>query len=239
MSFLEVLKATLREITGPEFRSLLWRTLLLAFVLLMVIGGLVAWALLALVVDGAPFRTFVQSYPWVEPILYFFSGAGFLLLMLAIALPILRFVAGRFAGEIATIVERNQENHLPQKQGSQDPALGSFRFALRTWLLNIVLLPLAIIPVAGPAILFAANGYMVGREYHALASNRYRDPPETEARLKRRRFVVWGGGMVLVALSAIPLANLLVPAYGVALMLHLDQRYMGNDTSGKGQSREV
>lgn len=227
MSFLDVLKASLREILAPEFRALLLRTLLLAFALLLVIGGLLAWAFQAFVLNGAPVLALAEAYPWARGLILFLGGVGFLAVMFAITLPILRFVAGRFAGEIAEIVEKHQEATLPARANAEESPLDTARFAVRTWMFNLALLPIAIIPVIGPIILFGVNGYLVGREYYAMASNRYRDPPETEARRKRRRLVVWGGGVVIAVLSSIPLANLLAPSFGVALMLHLDRRYMG------------
>jgi CysZ protein len=232
MGLLEIVRASLREIAAPDFRALLWRTILLTFLLLLVIGGLLAWAVNAFVLDGAMVRALANDYPWAQGIIYFVAGAGFFFIMFVIALPILRFVAGRFAGQIAEIVEKNHETRLPPRLGAVEAPADTLRFTLRTWLLNIVLLPLALVPVVGFAILFAVNGYNLGREYYALASNRYRDPPQTEARRKRRRLLVWGGGMVIAALSSVPILNLLAPAYGVLLMLELDRRFMGEETSG-------
>jgi CysZ protein len=232
MGLLEIVRASLREMAAPEFRALLWRTILLTLLLLLVIGGLLAWAVNAFVLDGAMVRALAADYPWAQGIIYFLAGAGFFFVMFVIALPILRFVAGRFAGEIAGIVEKNHETRLPPRLGAVEAPGDTLRFTVRTWLLNIVLLPLALVPVVGFAVLFAVNGYNLGREYYALASNRYRDPPQTEARRKRRRLVVWGGGMVIAALSSVPILNLLAPAYGVLLMLELDRRFMGEEAPG-------
>jgi len=231
MMFLDVVMASAREIAAPEFRALLGRTLLLSFLLLLVIGGVLAWAISAYVLDGAPVRALAAAYPWAQGIIFFLAGAGFLIVLFAITLPILRFVAGRFAGEIAAIVEKTHAEQLPPRREAAESPVDTARFAVRTVLLNIALLPVAIIPIVGPAVMFGVNGYMLGREYYALASNRYRDPPETEARRKRRRLVVWAGGVVIAVLSSIPLVNLFAPAYGVSLMLHLDRRYMGGEAS--------
>jgi uncharacterized protein involved in cysteine biosynthesis len=148
MGLLEIVRASLREIAAPEFRSLLWRTILLTFLLLLVIGGLLAWAVNAFVLDGAMVRALASDYPWAQGIIYFLAGAGFFFIMFVIALPILRFVAGRFAGQIAEIVEKNHETRLPPRLGVVEAPADTLRFTLRTWLLNIVLLPLALVPVA-------------------------------------------------------------------------------------------
>lgn len=80
------------------------------------------------------------------------------------------------------------------------------------------------VPVIGIAAFFAANAYLLSREYFEMAAARFRPLPE--AAEMRRAFSVrtLGAGCLLAALMVVPILNLLTPLFGIALMVHLHKR---------------
>jgi uncharacterized protein involved in cysteine biosynthesis len=65
------------------------------------------------------------------------------------------------------------------------------------------------------------NGYLLGREYFELVATR-RLPGPTVAALRRRlRARLWLAGMVIAALLAVPVFNLVAPVVAIAFTVHL------------------
>lgn len=102
--------------------------------------------------------------------------------------------------------------------------LYALRFAGVTLLVNLAALVIFFIPVIGIAAFFAANAYLLSREYFEMAAARFRPLPE--AAEMRRAFSIrtLGAGCLLAGLMIVPILNLLTPLFGIALMVHLHKR---------------
>ena len=85
-------------------------------------------------------------------------------------------------------------------------------------------LVLLFIPGIGFAAWFAANAYLLGREYFELAAMRFRPAPE--ARAMRRYFAgpVFLAGLIVAGFVAVPVLNLATPLFAAALMARLHMR---------------
>jgi CysZ protein len=83
------------------------------------------------------------------------------------------------------------------------------------------------VPVIGIAAFFAANAYLLAREYFEMAAARFRPLPE--AAEMRRVFSgrTLAAGCLLAGLMVVPILNLLTPLFGIALMVHLHKRLSG------------
>lgn len=223
---LDTMKLAVAEILSPRFRSLLVKSLALSFVLLGVV-----WLALFLVYRFVlqPWlidRGWLVADSWFALIVTLLVGAAFFVLVAILTLPVLRFVAGNYMEEVASLIEKE---HYPERGPARavpisETAGDTARFAVRTTLTNLVLLPLAIVPVAGPIAVFLVNANMVGREYFHLTSIRRRERAETDRLIAQNRWTVWAAGGAIVAVSAIPLVNLFAPTFGTALMLHVEER---------------
>ena len=78
-------------------------------------------------------------------------------------------------------------------------------------MLNLLALPLYLVPMLNLPIWLALNGYLVAREYVELVALR-RLPPAQVASLRRdHRLAFWTAGMVIALLLAVPVLNLIAP----------------------------
>jgi CysZ protein len=137
--------------------------------------------------------------------------------------PVTAIVAGLFLDDIAEVVERT--GYPGDPPGRALPALQSLVLAIKFFgvviLGNILALLLLLVPGINIAAFFIVNGYLLGREFFEFAAMRFR--PEAEAKALRRKHAgtVFLAGLVIAALLAVPLLNLLTPLFAAALMVHL------------------
>ena len=92
--------------------------------------------------------------------------------------------------------------------------------------LNLVVLLFLIPPFTPlfPFVFYAANGYLLGREYFELVASRRLEPADVRAFRQSHRTRLFLAGLVIAFLLTIPVVNLLVPVIGVAAFTHLFHR---------------
>jgi CysZ protein len=233
--------AALRQVLSQPLRRILWKSLALTA------------ALLALVWLGlsALFRHFLAGhplsvdYPILDGFAFFLAGAG-LFVALAYILPaVSALVAGYFADEAAEIIERTD---FPGDAPGRALPLGQallygLRFAGLSLLVNLVALVLFFIPGVNLVAFFAANAYLLGREYFELAAGRFRPMAEAAAMRRHYRATVLAAGCALAALMLVPIVNLVTPLFGIALMVHvhkaLTRRALVDGGSGRDPRADV
>jgi CysZ protein len=68
------------------------------------------------------------------------------------------------------------------------------------------------------------NGYLLGREFFNAAARRYLSREAAAAARRANSGKVFLGGLLIAALGAIPLVNLLMPLFATSFMVHLYRR---------------
>ncbi len=216
---LRALLAAWRQVFSPPFRKILWKSIALTIALL----GLVWFALTRLFAYYLKDNPLSANYPILDGFAFFLAGAG-LFIALAYVLPaVSALVAGFFSDDAAEIVERTD---FPRDAPGRALPLGrallyGLRFAGLSLIVNLAALTLFFIPMVNLAAFFAANAYLLGREYFELAAGRFRPMDEAAAMRSAFRPTVLLAGAMLAGLVLIPVLNLLTPLVGVALMVHL------------------
>src|SRR5262245_23987459 len=203
-----------RQILTPPFRAVLWKTLALTLALLAVI-----WAFLhKLIVAGVGL-----THPWAAAPLSLLSGVGLFLGLAFLITPVSFLVAGYFFDELALLAERESApDEAPGKPLSLSQSLLlSVKFSAVTLAVNLAALLLLLVPGINAVAFFAANAYLSGRGYFELAAARYLSFPEVRRLRKSNSLRVFAAGLVIAALLAIPLANLLTPLFGTAFMVRI------------------
>jgi CysZ protein len=209
--------AALRQIFTPSFRTALIKTLGLTLLLL---------ALIWLGLDRLVLHFINVQTAWVATFLSLVTGVGLFIGLAFLLAPTSSLVAGLFLDELAEIVER--EIYPPNRIGRALPAgyavWLAVRFALVSALVNLIALMLLLVPGINAIAFLAANAYLLSREFFELAALRYR--PLEEVRFLRRRYQVrlFLAGLLIAALLAIPLLNLLTPLFGTAFMVRVHKR---------------
>lgn len=203
----------LGDLTSPEFRSILWKSIGLAFLLFIgLFTGVQAlfW-----------FLTLVP-WPWAETALAVGSGLALLVLFFFLMAPVTAIFAGLFLDRIASLVERR---HYPRETpGTALPTaralLVSLQFAGLVLLVNLFALPL-IFTGFGAIVLITLNAYLLSREYFEFAAMRFMHPDAAKQLRKENAGAVFSAGFLPAVLSLVPIVNLTVPLFATSYFVHL------------------
>jgi CysZ protein len=208
------------QIFTPPFRKVLWKTIGLTLLLLgLVFAGL-----------DAGFEKLLSGlvifpYPWLGTAASILGGAGLVIGLAFLITPVSFVVAGFFFDELAEVVERG----LPSPHGvGRALPLGealwiSLRFAAVSVVVNLVAFLLWFVPGVNAIAFFAANAYLFGRGYFELAALRYLPYPEVWRLRRVHGMRLFGAGLIMAALLAVPFVNLLTPLFGTALIVRVTQ----------------
>ena len=141
--------------------------------------------------------------------------------------PIATIVIGLFLEEVADAVE---DVHYPDAKVTNPIGwwLGlteGAQFLLILIGVNIIALIFYLIfaPLA-PVIFIVVNGILLGREYAQLVAMRHVGRKGAKAFRAKNRLTIWVAGMLMAVPLMVPIANLLVPVFGVATYTHLYHR---------------
>jgi len=209
---LAVLRAV-ADVIDPAVLRILLRVVLLAAAGFAALLALVVWLL------GS---TAVTETAWLEWTADIAGGAVALVATWFLFPAVLAGIAGLFLEEVADAVERRRYPDLPPAPGARVGA--SIASALRlfavTAALNLLALPAYFVPGLNLVVFWLLNGYLLGREYAEAVALR-RVPPDRAGHLRRtHRLRLFAAGATIAFLLTLPLANLLAPVIGTALMVH-------------------
>lgn len=218
-------RAAAGQIFDPRFRGVFYKTI-----------GLTVLALLAM--WFAITQTFAWlALPWLEAMtppmpdwtgwigLFAAIGAGIgLALVLALLIaPVTAVVAGFFLDDVADLVETT--DYPADPPGRPLPMLASIVTSLKflgiVILGNLFALLLLLVPGVNIAAFFVVNGYLIGREFFEFAAMRFRSEAQAKALRRTHGGTVFAAGLVIAALMAVPILNLLSPLFACAMMVHL------------------
>jgi uncharacterized protein involved in cysteine biosynthesis len=97
----------------------------------------------------------------------------------------------------------------------------ALKFTAVTVLVNLIVLPLYLIPGLNVIIFYGMNGYLLSREYFELVALRRLTPAKARPLRRSNALRLFIAGLLITALLTIPLVNLLAPLIAAAFMVHL------------------
>ena len=172
----------LSQILSPPMRSILWRSIGLALVLITVLAiglqRLLSWFATSgeVWLDGMlgpGFDTSINVLAWIVSII---AGLGVVLGAVFLMPVITSLVASVFVDEVADHVEL--EHYPAERPGTALPfglaMTEGVKTALLTLLVYLIALPFVLIAGAGFIVFFVATAWLLGREYFELAAMRFR-----------------------------------------------------------------
>jgi CysZ protein len=167
----------------------------------------------------------------VTTALVWMTGAGLFVGALFLIAPVTAIFAGLFLDDIAAAVEGT---HYPDDPPGQPMAILpsivlSLKFLVVVAAANLVALLLVLLPGINFAVFFLVNGYLLGREYFTFAAMRLRSEAEANRLRRRNGTPIFLAGLIIAGFMAIPLLNLLTPAFAAAVMVHLHKRIAAAD----------
>jgi CysZ protein len=225
----------LSQLISPPMRSILWRSIGLALVLITVLAiglqRLLSWFatygevwLEGLL--GPSWHSSLEVLAWIVSIT---AGLGVVFGGVFLMPAITSLVASLFVDDVADIVER--EHYPAERPGAALPFSQAIYEGVKTALLTIVVylvaLPLVLFAGAGFLIFFVAAAWLLGREYFELAAMRFRSPEEARAMRRDNAATIFTAGLFIAAFVSIPIVNLATPIFGMAFMVHMHKRLSG------------
>lgn len=233
---LDAAAKALSQMLSPPMRSILWRSIGLALVLIIVLAiglqRLLSWFATygerwAEALLGPSFHTPLDILAWILSIAAGFGVVfGGIMLMPAIT----SLVASIFVDDVAEHVERAY--YPGERPGQALPfalaMMEGIKTALLTLLVYLLALPFVFVAGAGFLAFFIATAWLLGREYFELAAMRYRSPAEAKAMRREFAGTIFTAGLIIAAFVSIPVLNLATPIFGMALMVHMHKRLSGS-----------
>ena len=207
----------LGEIFSPPLRRVLWRTLLLAIILLAAMAAGAQWG-----IEAIP----EFDIAWLDTGIEWLAQLGLVLVLILLLMPVTSLFAGLFLEEVAAAVE--EKDYPADPPGTDQPFWRGLWIAIKFTtvliVLNILALPLYFVPIVNIFVFWVLNGYLLGREYFELVAMRHNEPDAAQALRRKHRFGVMTGGALIAAFASIPVVNLLAPFFATAFMVHIHKR---------------
>jgi CysZ protein len=208
----------LDQLLEPRIVRLIGYAMLLSLLVFAVLWGGIAWLLT---------HTEVTSFWLLEKILDALGSIATVVSTFFLFPIVVSTMVGFYLEAVARAVEAR---HYPDVTPA--PGIGvvagvyaSLRFLLKAGLVNLVLLLVLLIPVLYPFAWFAANSYLLSREYFELVALRRLDLRGARDLRRRHRVQLLLGGLGAVALFAIPVVNLMAPVVVTMAMVHVCERW--------------
>ena len=224
------------QMLSPPLRSILWRSIGLALVLITVLAvglqRLLSWLATsgegwAEGMLGPIFHIPLEILTWIISIA---AGLGVVFGGIMLMPAISSLVASLFVDDVADHVER--EYYPAEHPGVALPFGLAMREGVKaaglTILVYLIALPFVFLAGAGFLIFFFATAWLLGREYFELAAMRFRSPAEAKAMRRDHAATVFTAGLVIAAFVSIPIVNLATPMFGMAFMVHMHKRMSGS-----------
>jgi CysZ protein len=225
----------LGQMLTPPFRSVLWKSIGLAILILILLGvglqRLSAW----LTAEGGEYaegiiwtalQTPLHVLLWMITIAL---GVGLFLGAVFLMPAVTALVASFFTDEIADLVER--EHYPADPPGKPLPvaraAYEGVKAALLAMLIYLCAVPFLLFAGIGVVIFFLATAWLLGREYFLLVAMRHHPPDEAKAMRRARASTLFVAGMFIAAFVSIPIVNLATPLFGTAFMVHMHRKIAG------------
>jgi len=211
---ISIIQKSVKSIFSKE---LIHTSLLCLFITAVVLGVFVGGA------NIATSTTELVSYGWIESILDFLFSAGAVFIAWLLFPVITPVIASFFVDSVTEKIEKKDYPDVLQRTSHSisTTVIEAVKFVSIMIVLNIVCLPLYLIPVINIFVYYLLNSYLISREFFDMAAAFYVSPEESKKLRKSNRGSVMGLGLVIVIISNVPVLNLFGPIIAITLMVHL------------------
>jgi uncharacterized protein involved in cysteine biosynthesis len=214
------------QFDDPKFRRVLWRGMGLTIALLITACLLVNFGINQLL-SSAWAANLIGDQSWLGALINIGGALFTIALSIWLMVPVTSAIIALFLDEVAQAVEARHYPHLPKQTATklQDQILVGIRFLGILLLANIGALILSmIVPLLGPFVFWATNGYLMGREYFQMAAMRRLPRAQAQELFQRHQGSIWTAGVLMAIPMSIPLVGLFIPILGAATFTHQFER---------------
>ncbi len=211
----------LDQFSDPAIRHVLWMAIAIAVAVFAVLWGVIDY----LLANSALFET-----GWLEWATDVLGYVATLALTWFLFPGVVSAAVGVLLEAVAAAVEARHYPHLTPARGQPlgQSVLTAVRFLAVLIVVNVLMLPLLLIAPVFLFVFYAANGYLLGREYFELVALRRVGREEARTLRKANRGRLFAFGAVTAFLLTVPVVNLLTPVAACAAMVHLFEAWRGN-----------
>ena len=202
------------QLSDPPFRRVIFRTFLWSVALSVALFMAATWGVTQIQATGIG---------WLDGTIEILGGAAAFVIAILLFPGLASIVVGLFLEQIARAVEARHYPDLPEPrhQPLREAIWSAVKLALITVVLNLLVLPIYLIPVLNVFVFYGLNGYLLGREYFELAALRRMDEPDARQLRRRHGIRVFVAGVVITFLLSIPFVNWFMPVIAVAFVVHV------------------
>jgi CysZ protein len=160
---------------------------------------------------------------WIDTLVDVVGGLAVLVLTWLLFPAVATLVLSLFIERIIAAVETQYYPFLPPPTPvSFWPSIAvALKFTTIMVVLNLVALPLYLVPVLNVIAFYGLNAYLLGREYFEIVALRRVDPRSARRLRRAHRLRLFIAGLVIAGLLTLPVVNLVAPLLGAAFMVHL------------------
>jgi uncharacterized protein involved in cysteine biosynthesis len=201
-------------------RNLLLPDILKLF-LFCLLAYAIGWSILAWVFSAA-INAYIGAAGTGGFIMHFLGSAGGMIVAWFLFPLLYPILVSFFDDKMAAVIEREDYPHLPPAEPPFWPTvLNDAAFSLKAIGLNILCIPLYLIPLVGLVVYYGLNGYLLGMQFFRMVAGRRVNAAEADIMQKQAYHSILLTGIAISLCSTVPLLNLAAPLVGVATMLHL------------------
>ena len=207
----------LGQLTSSSFQKVIWTG--------VAVSALVFWLLWTSIRYILTNTVIFESWwlVWLEMIVDWLGGVAVILMTWLLFPAVASIIIGLLLEVIVKVVEEKHYPTLPTALGgSLSSTLGSaIKLLVTMVIVNFSLLIFLLIPPVFPFVFYAANGYLLGREYFELIALRRMQPQDAKRLRQENKREIFLAGIVITLLLTVPVVNLVAPVIGIAAMVHL------------------
>ncbi len=130
------------------------------------------------------------------------------------------------------VVSKVEKTHYPDALSKPIPLIQSIESTAILMsvalFLNMLLMPLYLVPGLNLLVYFTLNGYILGREYFEMIALRHMGKGKAKELRRAARLAVWVAGVIITFSFMVPGLNLIAPVIATVFMTHLFQRLQKN-----------
>ena len=208
------LARSLGQLSDPPFRSVIIKTFLWSVALSIVLFMAAAWGVTEIQATGIG---------WLDGTIEILGGGAAFIIAILLFPGLALIVVGFFLETIARAVEARHYPDLPgsRQQPIREAIWSAVKLALVSVVLNLLVLPIYLIPVLNVFVFYGLNGYLLGREYFELAALRRMEESDALQLRRRHGIRVFVAGVVITFLLSIPFVNWFMPVIAAAFVVHV------------------
>lgn len=205
-----------------SINSLISKSLIKTSLLCFIVTAIVLCCFIGGVYFTMSNTSFVSS-SWIEKSLDYLFSAGSVIIAWFLFPVLTPVIASFFVDRVVTKIEENNYKGSVNRVSNNGSKtfFEALKFTFVMLILNILCLPLYLIPVVNIAVYYLLNSYLISREFFDMASASYLEPKDAKKLRKANRFSFIGLGFVIILINNIPVINLLAPIIAITLMTHL------------------